>query len=219
MRVAIAGAGKVGRSIARELIANGHNVLLIDRDPELSRSGSIEGAEVLLADACEISTLEAANLAQCQVMVAATGDDKVNLVVSLLSKTEYGVPRVVARVNHPKNEWMFDESWGVDVAVSTPRMLSALVEEAVSVGDLVRLFTFRQGQANLVEITLSSDSPVAGQRVGDQPWPPDTALVAIVRGSRVITPSPDDPLDPGDELLFVASPDQEPELQRMLGHL
>jgi trk system potassium uptake protein TrkA len=153
------------------------------------------------------------------VVVAATGDDKVNLVVSLLAKTEYGVPRVVARVNHPKNEWMFDESWGVDVAVSTPRMLSALVEEAVSVGDLVRLFTFRQGDANLVEITLSTDSPVVGQRVGDQSWPTDTALVAIVRGPRVIAPSADDPLDAGDELLFVAAPDQEPELQRMLGHL
>ena len=127
--------------------------------------------------------------------------------------------RVVARVNHPKNEWMFDESWGVDVAVSTPRMLSALVEEAVSVGDLVRLFTFRQGDANLVEITLSTDSPVVNQRVGDQTWPPDTALVAIVRGPRVIAPSADDPIEAGDELLFVAAPDQEPELQRLLGHL
>ncbi len=219
MRVAIAGAGKVGRAIARELIGNGHQVLLIDRDIQLARPGIVEGADVLLADACEISALEEARLSECQVVVAATGDDKVNLVVSLLAKTEYGVQRVVARVNHPKNEWMFDESWGVDVAVSTPRMLSALVEEAVSVGDLVRLFTFRQGDANLVEITLSTDSPVVNQRVGDQTWPPDTALVAIVRGPRVIAPSADDPLEAGDELLFVAAPDQEPELQRLLGHL
>ena len=87
-------------------------------------------------------------------MIAATGDDKVNLVVSLLAKTEYGVPRVVARVNHPKNEWLFNEAWGVDVAVSTPRLLSALVEEAVTVGDLVRLLSFRHGEANLVEVTL-----------------------------------------------------------------
>ena len=219
MRVAIAGAGKVGRAIARELIGNGHQVLLIDRDVQLARPGIVEGAEVLLADACEISALEEARLSECHVVVAATGDDKVNLVVSLLAKTEYGVQRVVARVNHPKNEWMFDESWGVDVAVSTPRMLSAHVEEAVSVGDLVRLFTFRQGDANLVEITLSTDSPVVNQRVGDQTWPPDTALVAIVRGPRVIAPSADDPLEAGDELLFVAAPDQEPELQRLLGHL
>jgi trk system potassium uptake protein TrkA len=218
MKVVIAGAGKVGRAIARELVSNGHSVLLIDKDPALARPGVVEGASALLADACEIAALEEAELTECQVVVAATGDDKVNLVVSLLAKTEYGVPRVVARVNHPKNEWMFDQSWGVDVAVSTPRMLSALVEEAVSVGDLVRLFTFRQGEANLVEITLSVDSPVVGNRVGDQNWPPDTALVAIVRGPHVITPSPDDPLEVGDELLFVAVPDQEPTLQRLLGH-
>ena len=217
MRVAIAGAGKVGRAIARELVGNGHSVLLIDKDAQLARPGVVEGATTLLADACEISALEAAELSQCQVVVAATGDDKVNLVVSLLAKTEYGVPRVVARVNHPKNEWMFDESWGVDVAVSTPRMLSALVEEAVTVGDLVRLFSFRQGNANLVEMTLASDSPVVGQRVGDQAWPPDTALVAIVRGPRVITPSADEPLDVGDELLFVAAPEHEEDLQVMLG--
>ena len=123
-------------------------------------------------------------------MIAATGDDKVNLVVSLLAKTEYGVPRVVARVNHPKNEWMFDESWGVDVAVSTPRMLSALVEEAVTVGDLVRLFTFRQGDANLVELTLPTGVVAwSARRVGDVPWPVDTALVAIIRDTRVIAPS------------------------------
>lgn len=218
MKVAIAGAGKVGRAIARELIHNGHEILLIDRDATLARPGVVEGAQTLMADACEVSALEEAHLSECAVVVAATGDDKVNLVVSLLAKTEFGVPRVVARVNHPKNEWMFDESWGVDVAVSTPRMLSALVEEAVSVGDLVRLFSFRQGNADLVEITLSSDSPVAGQRVGDQQWPDDTALVAIVRGDRVITPSADDPLEIGDELIFVAAPQQEARLQSMLGH-
>jgi trk system potassium uptake protein TrkA len=216
MRVAIAGAGKVGRAIARELILNGHDILLIDRDPEKARPGVVEGAGVLLGDSCEISVLDLADLPGCQVMIAATGDDKVNLVVSLLAKTEYGVPRVVARVNHPKNEWMFDEAWGVDVAVSTPRMLSALVEEAVTVGDLVRLFTFREGNANLVELTLAPASAVVGSRVADVQWPVDTALVAIVRDTRVIAPSPDDSLEAGDELLFVASPDQEGSLESLL---
>ncbi len=126
---------------------------------------------MLCADACEVSALEEAQLQTCQVVVAATGDDKVNLVVSLLAKTEYGVPRVVARVNHPKNEWLFNEAWGVDVAVSTPQMLSALVEEAVTVGDLVRLFTFRQSNANLVELTLGADSPVVGIAWATSPGP------------------------------------------------
>jgi trk system potassium uptake protein TrkA len=216
MRVAIAGAGKVGRSIAAELTENGHEVMLVDRDPDAVRPDSIPGAQWLVADACELAVLEKADLASCQVVIAATGDDKVNLVVSLLAKTEFGVPRVVARVNHPKNEWMFNEAWGVDVAVSTPRMLSALVEEAVSVGDLVRLFTFRQGNANLVELTLPASSPHAGGRVGDVQWPPDSSLVAILRDGRVIAPTPDDPMEAGDELLFVAASQAEDELQQML---
>ena len=166
MRIAIAGAGNVGRAIARELLENGHQVLLIDKDPKALKMDSVPTAEWLLADACEITSLDQAKLDGCQVLVAATGDDKVNLVASLLGKTEYGVPRVVARVNHPKNEWMFDSSWGVDVSVSTPRIISALVEEAVSVGDVVRLFSFRKGQANLVEITLPDNAKCCGKTVG-----------------------------------------------------
>ena len=167
MRVAIAGAGAVGRSIAGELLENGHEVLLIDKAPTAISVERVPQAEWLLADACEITSLDEAALQRCNVVIAATGDDKVNLVVSLLAKTEYGVPRVVARVNNPKNEWLFNESWGVDVAVSTPRLMSALVEEAVSVGDLVRLLRFSHGDANLVELTLPPESALAGTRVGD----------------------------------------------------
>ncbi|GAA1545772.1 TrkA family potassium uptake protein [Actinomadura kijaniata] len=217
MRVAIAGAGAVGRSIAQELLENGHEVLLIDKSPKAIKVEMVPRAEWLLADACEIASLDDAALERCQVVVASTGDDKANLVVSLLAKTEYGVPRVVARINHPKNEWLFNESWGVDVAVSTPRLLSALVEEAVSVGDLVRLMTFRQGEANLVELTLPEDAPLGGERVGSVSWPRDTALVAILREGRVLVPQPDDTLEPGDELMFVASQDVEDELAALLG--
>ena len=213
MRIAIAGAGAVGRSIARELLGNGHEVLLIDHAPSAIKVDSVPRAEWLLADACEISSLDDAALDRCNVVVAATGDDKVNLVVSLLAKTEYGVPRVVARVNHPGNEWLYNESWGIDVAVSTPRLLSALVEEAVSVGDLVRLMSFGQSEASLVELTLAADAPLAGQQVGSIDWPADAALVAILREGRVLVPQPQDPLQPGDELFFVTSQDVEQELE------
>jgi len=216
MRIAIAGAGGVGRSIARELVGNGHKVMLIDRDPIKVQPSKIPDAEWVLADACELASLEEARLQDCDVAVSATGDDKVNLVVSLLAKTEFAVKRVVARINHPDNEWLFTEAWGVDVAVSTPRVLAALVEEAVSVGDLVRLLTFRQGQANLVEITLPDDAPVVGHPVRDVKLPRDSALVTILRGGRVIVPSPDEPLEGGDELLFVAVQDVEQELRRLL---
>jgi trk system potassium uptake protein TrkA len=205
MRIAIAGAGNVGRAIARELLDNGHEVLLIDRDPKALKLDSVPDAQWLMADACEITSLDKAALGIAQVLVAATGDDKVNLVASLLAKTEYGVPRVVARINHPKNEWMFDSSWGVDVAVSTPRIIAALVEEAVSVGDVVRLFSFRKGQANLVELTLPDTSSCIGKTVGEIELPDDASLAAIVRDGRVIAPSPTDVFSAGDELLFVAS--------------
>jgi trk system potassium uptake protein TrkA len=217
VRVAIAGAGNVGRSIATELLGNGHEVLLIEREPRAMKVDSVPTAEWLLADACELDTLVTARLQTCDVVVAATGDDKVNLVVSLLAKTEFGVDRVVAKVNHPKNEWLFNESWGVDVSVSSPRLLAAVVEEAVSVGDLVRLLTFQRGNANLVELTLADDAPLVGQLVSSVPWPNDTALVAILREGRVIVPTPDVALEGGDELLLVATTEVESELDALLG--
>lgn len=216
MRVTIAGAGAVGRSVAQELLDNGHVVLLIDKVPDAIQADSVPDAQWLLADACELSSLEEAEVHKCDVVIAATGDDKVNLVVSLIAKTEFAVPRTVARVNHPSNEWLFNESWGVDVAVSTPRLMSALVEEAVTVGDLVRLFTFRQSSANLVELTLPTDSPFIGLRVADVPWPNDVALVAILRDQGIQTPDSDRSLEGGDELLFVADEAREQDIARLL---
>jgi trk system potassium uptake protein TrkA len=218
MRVVIAGAGSVGRSIARELLGHGHEVTIIDRQPSAMRVSSVADAEWLLADACELPTLTEAKVDECDVVVAATGDDKANLVISLLAKTEYGVPRTVARVNNPKNEWMFDEAWGVDVAVSTPRIMTAMVEEAVAVGDLVRIFTFHQSGADILELTLPVGSPLAGVRVGQVDWPQDTVLACIVRGDQPIAPSPDDTLEERDELMFVTGRvADETELEKILG--
>ncbi|MBK5217806.1 MAG: TrkA family potassium uptake protein [Propionibacteriales bacterium] len=216
MRVAIAGAGSVGRSVAQELIENGHSVLLIDKDPVSIRSDIVPEAQWLLADACEMSSLEEAELQTCDVVISSTGDDKANLVISLLAKTEFSVPRTVGRVNHPSNEWLFSESWGVDVAVSTPRIMSALVEEAVTVGDLVRLFTFRQSNTNLVELTMPDDSPYVGHRVRDVPWPSDVVLVAILRDNTIQTPDEDRSIEAGDELLFVTPSEVEDQLEDLL---
>jgi trk system potassium uptake protein TrkA len=216
MRVAIAGAGNVGRSIAAELLENGHQILLIDRDPRAIKSSTLPEAEWLLADACELSSLEEAGIDTCDVAIAATGDDKANLVISLLTKTEFGVPRTVARVNHPKNEWLFNEVWGVDVAVSTPRLMCALVEEAVTVGDLVRLLTFHEGEANLVEMTLPAESPCVGIRIGELNFPGDVVLVAIIRDGHAQAPDRDGTLEARDELLFITAQDYEHELANML---
>lgn len=219
MRVVIAGAGSVGRSIARELLSHGHEVTLIDKLPAAMKIASVADADWLLADACEPSALAEAGVEECDVVVATTGDDKANLVISLLAKTEFAVPRVVARVNNPKNEWMFDRSWGVDVQVSTPRIMTSLVEEAVSIGDLVKIFTFHQSGASIHEITLPADSPVIGRRVESIRWPGATVLAAIIRGDRPIPPTPDDTLEAGDELLLVVDANAEEylaEVQQLL---
>ncbi|MEJ7691103.1 MAG: TrkA family potassium uptake protein [Nocardioidaceae bacterium] len=216
MRVAIAGAGAVGRSVAAELLENGHEVLLIDKDPRAIKAATVPTAEWLLADACELSSLDEAALQRCDVVIASTGDDKANLVIALLAKTEFAVPRTVGRVNHPSNEWLFNEAWGVDIAVSTPRIMSALVEEAVTVGDVVRLFTFQQSDANMVELTLPDDSPFVGSTIAEVPWPADTSLVAVLREGHVHAPTPDATIEAHDELLFVSTTAAEPDIERLL---
>ena len=216
MRVVIAGAGSVGRSVARELLDKNHSVLLIDQSKEALGHEKIPGAEWLLSDACELSGLGEAHLEEADVVVAATGDDKTNLVLSLLAKTEFGVPRTVSRVNNPKNEWLFDDNWGVDVAVSTPRLMTALVEEAVEVGGLVHLMSFERGQAGLMEFTVNETSELVASRIGNISFPVDTVLVAIIRNARAFAPSPDDVIEAGDELFFLSSPDQQGALLSLL---
>src|SRR5205807_6148067 len=174
MRVAIAGAGNVGLFLANDLSGAGHEVQLIEESPDVAqRSHAAEGVEWIVADACEVASLRIAKLETCDVVVAATGDDEDNLVISLLAKQEFGVPRVVARVNHPKNEWLFNENWGVDLSVSTPHLITALVEEAVSVGRLVRILQFERGLARLVEVTLAENAPVADRALNDIDMPRD----------------------------------------------
>ena len=217
MKVAIAGAGSVGTAIAADLHASGHDVLLIERDPDLvARMRDDLAVTWVAADACEVSSLDAAGLASVDVMVAATGDDEDNLVVSLLAKQEFAVPRVVARVNHPKNQWLFTQSWGVDVSVSTPQLLTALVEAAVSVGSLVRLLRFEGGSAHLVEVTLADDSPAAGVTLVDLRIPRDATVVAVVRDDRLIVPRGDTRLAAGDEVLLLVVSEAEEAVQKLL---
>ena len=216
MKVVIVGAGSVGSSIARELLAHKHEILLIDLKPEVIGRSGLRGAHWLVGDACELSTLQDAKLEDADVVVSATGDDKVNLVVSLLAKTEFGIGRTVGRVNNPKNDWMFNDAWGVDVAVNTPQLMTALVEEAVEIGDLVRLLTLQTGVSSLVEFTVPHDSHAIGLTVGDIDWPEDSTLVAILRDQAPITPSRDDVIDGGDELFFVTTIAAENQLRELL---
>ena len=217
MKVAIAGAGKVGTYIADDLLKAGHQVLLIEKEPAVVDRLRLElPAEYHLSDACEISELHEAGLADVDVMVAATGEDQVNRVVSLLAKQEFAVPRVVARVNHPKNQWLFNETWGVDVSVSTPHLLTALVEEAVSVGSLVRLMSLENDRARLAEVKLAETSPSIGKKIVDLGFPRDSTVVAVLRNEHVVVPRGDTSLVEGDEVMVLVTAESEDRVRRLL---
>jgi len=220
MRVVIAGGGSVGRFIAEQLHETGHDVLIMDNDPAVVRSAerSHEPAGVpwLQADACEATRLAEAQVDKADVVAAVTGDDEDNLVISLLAKQEFGVPRVVARVNNPKNEWMFNQLWGVDVAVSTPHLITALVQEAVSVGSFVRLLSFEGGKAKLAEVTLAADSPAADKEIVELGLPRDATVVAVVRQERVVVPRGDTLIRAGDEVIVLVTNESEDEVRAIL---
>jgi trk system potassium uptake protein TrkA len=219
MRVVIAGGGSVGIAMAADLRDNGHAVQVLEKDParaEVIRD-DLQGVDVLTCDACEVSSLQLAGLRDVEVVVAATGDDEDNLVISWLSKQEFAVPRVISRVNNAKNAWMFNETWGVDVSVSTPQLLTALVEEAVAIGSVVRLMQLDRSGAALVEVTLDADAPaIQGDRtVGDLQLPADAQIVAVVRDEKVLIPRDDTRLSEGDHVVVLATHGAEQEIEQV----
>ncbi|HEV7720505.1 MAG TPA: TrkA family potassium uptake protein [Iamia sp.] len=220
MKVVIAGGGAVGTFIATSLVEAGHTVTIVEVDRGRAAAAveadETPGVRWVVADACEVSELAGADVEHADVVAAVTGDDEDNLVISLLAKQEFGVPRVVGRVNNPRNEWMFTETWGVDVAVSTPHLLTALVEEAVSVGTLVRLLSLEGGKARLSEATLTDDSPAVGQDLAQLPLPRSCTVVAVLRERRVVVPRGDTVLHAGDEVVVLTTGDVEPEVVQVL---
>lgn len=215
MKVVITGGGAIGRHLSADLQTRGHDVTLIEQDKATVEDlrQEIPKVRVMLGDGCEPWVLEGAQMADADVVVAATGDDEDNLVTSLLAKQEFGVPRVLARVNHPKNEWLFTEQWGVDQAVSPPHMLTSIVEEAVTTGDLVRLLRLEGGRASIVEMKLEADSPAAGRPIYELRLPTDSTVVAILREGHVVIPQPETVLTSGDELVALAGTDSEQSLR------
>jgi trk system potassium uptake protein len=220
MRVVIAGGGNVGTYIAAELEQSGHEVLIVEIDPDRVAWGvshhEPSGVGWLQADGCEVSELSLADPGKADVVVAVTGDDEDNLVISLLAKQEFGVPRVVARINNPSNRWLFNENWGVDVSVSTPHLLTALVEEAVSVGSLVRLLSFGNDSVRLSEVTLADESPADGKAIKDLGLPRDSTVVAVLRNDHVTVPRGDTVMYAGDEVVVLVTAESEEDVREIL---
>src|ERR1700684_2475845 len=193
MKVIIGGGGSVGTAVALGLLDRHHDVTLMKQDvhPAERIRSMLPGVHVMAADACEYASLAAADLRDADVIIAATGDDEDNLVISWLAKQEFGVPRVIARINNSRNEWLFNTSWGVDVAVSTPALITSLVDEAVEVGAIINLMDLAQGRMRLIEVTLAENAPaVTNHLTLDELHLPDSVrVVAVVRSSQPLVPS------------------------------
>ncbi len=216
MFAVIAGGGRVGSYLAKMLHDKGHRVVIMERRSEVLKKLRKEvQVEVMEGDATAPESFERTGVANADLVAAVTGDDEDNLVICQLAKKTWNVPRVIARVNHPANEWLYTKEWGVDVAVSAVHIIATIIEEELDLGDVVTLLKLKRGDIVLSEFKVQVDSPFAGKRVDEIELPRDTVLVAIVSGGGIAIPKADTVLREGDEVLAVTTPEGERLLAKM----
>jgi trk system potassium uptake protein TrkA len=218
MFVLVVGGGKLGSNLAQTVRAEGHELVVVELDrkraSQLANSGV--DAEVVQGDGCEPAVLERAHVGRADVVVAVTGDDEDNLVVCLLAKREYGVKTTLARINDPRNEWLFDARFGVDVSVSNTRIMAQLLTEEVGLGHIVTcLGLVREGVA-LVQLEILPGAIAIDRPLSELGVPADARLVAVVRDGHILVPGPDIRLQVRDEVLAVASVESEGALRAAL---
>ena len=217
--VLIVGCGITGTHLAESLADQGREVAIVDKNAEVcARLRAWGKARVIHGDGCQPAVLRQAGIGHVQVVAALTGHDEDNLIIAFLAKREFNVPRVVARVIYPGNEWLFMPAMGVDDAVSSAHIISKLLEEEISTGELVTLLKLAHGEVALVEETVAEGSPAANKALSELPLPEDCALAAVVRGQRVLVPGPRTVLQPGDEVLAIVKVENEMRLVELLRH-
>ncbi len=214
MRILIVGAGRLGAQMAKVLATDTNELTLVDQDKQrLRRVASELRVNAISGDACEPAVLEEAGAHAADLLIAATGEDEDNLVISLLAKRQFAVHRVVARVNDADNDWLFDSRWGVDVAVPAGAPLVSLIEEATGATDTVALLRLSTAGVNLIETTIERESQAAGRTLGDIHLPPRSVVAAIIRGGRPSVPDATWQLEPADEVLIVSETATEADVR------
>ena len=219
MFVLIVGGGRTGSQLAELLVQEGHSVKVIDDRPEIvERLRQELSAEVIVAgDGSDPAVLEAAGVKHAQVLAAVTAEDEANLVATSLARFEFNVPRVIARVNDPKNAWMFTAEMGVDVALNNADILSKLIAEEMSLGDMMTLLKLRRGEYSLVEEKLRAGSKALGIPLKDMPLPETCVIAAVIRKGKVLIPRGNMQFEAGDEVLAVVDNASVEALKAWLG--
>ncbi|MBE0446674.1 MAG: TrkA family potassium uptake protein [Actinobacteria bacterium] len=216
MYILIAGAGKVGRYLALSL-SDLHQIGSIDlRDDHLAQLEGKPNITTYKGDATDPRKLEEAGILRADVVASVTGDDEDNLVISQLAKQVYQVPRVIGRINDPRNQWLFTRKWGVDIAVSSPHIMLQLIAEEISLGEVLTLLKLKVGELSLVEITVADDSPARNREIRDLGFPANAVAVAVLRDTTVMIPHGGTVIESGDSLLFVTRPELERDIRQIL---
>ena len=215
MYIIVAGGGKVGFYLARELIAQGHEVLLIERSGARCEVIAAElGNVVQRGNADEASVLADAGTNRADVVVAVTGDDEDNLVICQVAKRRFNVPRVIARINNPKNEGIF-RLLGIDATVSSTDLILSVIEQEIPEQALVPLLRLRHADVEVVDITLPKDSSLDGVALRELRLPPESLIAFVIRGGESIFPSGTTTLRSGDEILALTRPSYEDDLRKL----
>ncbi len=219
MNVIVVGGGKVGAHLAELLLTGGHQVQVIEVRSEKMASllHDLPKGVVLQGSGTDPNVLETAHVQQTQVVAAVTGSDETNLVVASLARFEFNVPRIIARVNNPKNMWLFTTQMGVDVALDQADLMAHLIAEEMSLGDMMVLLKLRKGQYSLVEEKVHPASSAVGKTVNALNLPIECVLAAIIRHGQLIIPHGDTILQPSDEVLAVTHASQLEALGAVLG--
>jgi len=219
MMVLVVGGGKVGSYLASLLLAEGYRVKVIEAQreqiPRLQRD--LPAEVVMLGSGTDPNVLEAAGIRQAQVVAAVTGEDETNLVVASLARFEFHVPRIIGRVNNPKNAWLFTPEMGMDVALNQADLMAHLIAEEMSLGDMMTLLKLRKGQYSLVEEKVDPAATAVGKAVRDLDLPSECQLAAIIRKGQLVIPRGDTVLQPADEVLAVVHASQVAQLAAILG--
>jgi len=216
MNIIIVGGGKTGRYLAPILTDGGSSVVVIDNRRETVRKFQEElpGQKVVFGNGTSPEVLEKSGIMTADVLIAATGSDEVNLVASTLAKMEYQVPRVVARVNNPKNSWMFNESMGVDVGINQADLLARSVQEGLDMEDVFTIMRLGKDEHALVQLEVRPDSAAVGKKISDLDLPDEAVVIAIDRAGDIIVPRGDTGLIAGDNVLAFTSATAKRELKR-----
>ncbi len=219
MFVIIVGGGKIGSNVAELLLKEKHRVTVVEHRPDIIErlKEELPPECILAGDGSLPSVLEQAGVLEANVVASVTGEDEANLVVSLLARFEYRVPRIIARVNNPKNAWLFSADMGVDVALNEAEMMAHLVAEEMSLGDMMTLLKLRKGQYALVEEKVHPMARAAGQAIRDLMLPPQCVLTAIIRKGELIIPKGDVVLLPADEVVALVHSTEAEALASLLG--